>query len=79
MRLAFFVGWLLVFLAVACAAAAYQLVSGSEHRVLTAGLGATFAAMGVSLFVKYGEAQYLVMDTARGIAMLVLTQRRRAG
>lgn len=78
MRLAFFTGWLLVFLAVACGVAAYQLLTGGEHRVLTAGLGATFAAMGISLFFRFGEPQYLLMDTVRGIAMLALTLPRRA-
>ena len=77
-RLGFFVGWLLVLFSAMCWLTTFQLARRNPHGQLLASLfGVVFVCMGAAFFVQYGEARLLVMDTARGLAILGLLAAAR--
>ena len=72
--LSFIVGWLCIFISLILVLAIYQLMRGDGHyATLCYMMGFFWIAIGIAVYVSFGKPDNLVIDTAKGLLIVILT------
>ena len=76
--LGYIVAWLLLFVSLVCALALYQLYQRNpDYATLCYLLGFWWIGIGIGIYVAYGKPDNLVLDSLKGLLIVVLTSRVR--
>lgn len=76
--LGYVVAWLLLFVSLVCALALYQLYHRNpDYATLCYLLGFWWIGIGIGIYVAFGKPDNLVLDSLKGLLIVVLTSRIR--
>ncbi|GAB3644065.1 hypothetical protein [Spirosoma arcticum] len=76
--LGYIVAWLLLFVSLVCALALYQLYQRNpDYATLCYLLGFWWIGIGIGIYVAFGKPDNLVLDSLKGLLIVVLTSRVR--
>lgn len=74
------VGWLLLFVSLVCALALWQVWQRTpDYATLTYLLGFWWIGIGIGIYVAFGKPENLLIDSLKGVLIVFLTNRSRAG
>lgn len=70
---AYIIGWLLLFVSLACGVALRQVWRRSGNVALCYVLGLWWVGIGIGIYAAFGKADNLLLDSVKGLLLLVLT------
>lgn len=78
--LGYIVAWLLLFVSLTCGLALYQLWQRNpDYAVLCYLLGFWWIGIGIGIYVAFGKTDNLILDSLKGLLVVLLTSRSRVG
>lgn len=77
--LGYIVAWLLLFVSLVCGLALYQLYQRNpDYATLCYLLGLWWIGIGIGIYVAFGKPDNLILDSLKGLLIVLLTSRSRA-
>ena len=77
--LGYIVAWLLLFVSLVCGLALYQLYQRNpDYATLCYLLGFWWIGIGIGIYIAFGKPDNLVLDSLKGLLIVILTSRIRA-
>ncbi len=77
--LGYLVGWLLLFVSLVCGLALWQVQKKMpDYATLCYLLGFWWIGIGIGIYVAFGKPDNLLLDSLKGLLIVVLTNRTRA-
>lgn len=77
--LGYIVAWLLLFVSLVCGLALYWLWQRNpDYATLSYVLGFWWMGIGIGIYAVFGKPDNLVLDSLKGLLIVVLTNRSRA-
>ncbi|MFD2936421.1 hypothetical protein [Spirosoma flavum] len=77
--LGYIVAWLLLFVSLVCGLALWQVQQRTpDYATLCYLLGFWWIGIGIGIYVAFGKPDNLLLDSAKGLLLVILTNRARA-
>lgn len=77
--LGYIVGWLLLFVSLVCGLAMWQVWQRtSDYATLCYLLGFWWIGIGIGIYLAFGKPDNLLLDSLKGLLIVLLTNRMRA-
>ena len=77
---AYIIAWLLLFVSLVCALAIWLMVQNNPaYKMLCYLLGIWWIAIGIGIFVVFKKTDNLLLDSLKGLIIIILTLRWKGG
>lgn len=75
--LVFIIGWCLLFVSLVCGYAAFLTWKDRHYNTLCYLLGSWWVAIGIAIYLVFGKPDNLVLDSLKGLLIILLAYRSK--